>query len=145
MSDERYGDAGLRLLFKIQDACPEAGVASGLLLGAEILLKEFEAAKLQVREIEFQLKDAREAIKVQRREVEDLRTWARQHWDADSPLLKKLDDMLYTPFSDKRDEEPANNYRCLMCGWVSTKESRPLSRGTKVGCPKCGKDAEYGS
>ena len=37
-----------------------------------------------------------------------------------------------------------NEYRCLTCDWVATAESRPLSRGTKVGCPKCGKDATYG-
>lgn len=36
-----------------------------------------------------------------------------------------------------------SNYRCLSCDWVATPESRPLSRGMKVGCPKCGKEAEY--
>lgn len=43
---------------------------------------------------EFQLKDAREAIKTQRREVVELRDWARGHWDADSPLIKRLDGIL---------------------------------------------------
>lgn len=43
--------------------------------------------------------------------------------------------------TEKRKDE--GNYRCRTCGWVATKESRPLSRGTKVGCPKCLGDADY--
>jgi len=42
MEPDRYGDPGLRLLFAIQEACPEAGVASGILVGAEILLREYK-------------------------------------------------------------------------------------------------------
>lgn len=48
--DARYGDPGLELLGKIQEACPEAGIASGLMLGSEILLREFSAMKLQLAE-----------------------------------------------------------------------------------------------
>jgi len=40
--EPRFGDAGLRLLFAIQEACPETGIASGILLGAEILLREYK-------------------------------------------------------------------------------------------------------
>lgn len=41
---EKYGDAGLRLLFEIQDACPDAGIASGLRMGAEVLLRKYKDA-----------------------------------------------------------------------------------------------------
>lgn len=81
------------------------------------LLDEVRKLKLQVREVEFQLNDAREAIKTQRREVKELREWARAHWDADAPLIKKLDGMLYTPFTEKpmSDAIPV----CPNCGVLS--------------------------
>lgn len=56
---ERYGDAGLRLLAAIQDACPEAGIASGLILGSEILLREYKAMKLQNDELRNALEEIR--------------------------------------------------------------------------------------
>lgn len=49
-NQDKYGDAGLRLLFEIQEACAAAGIASGLHLGSEILLKEYKSALLQIRE-----------------------------------------------------------------------------------------------
>jgi len=51
--------------------------------------------------------------------------------------------------SDRKSESevhaPKGNYFCLdpKCGWIATKESRPLSRGLKVGCPVCKGDADY--
>src|SRR5690242_17216727 len=37
------------------------------------------------------------------------------------------------------------NYACddPKCGWRSTDTSRPLSRGTKVGCPDCNGSAHF--
>lgn len=52
MEEQRFGDAGLRLLFAIQEACPETGIASGLVLGSEILLREYKAMKLQNQELQ---------------------------------------------------------------------------------------------
>lgn len=40
-------DDRLKILFEIQEACPEAMIASGLTLGVEILLREFKVMKLQ--------------------------------------------------------------------------------------------------
>lgn len=47
---------------------------------------------------------------------------------------------------EKRVEDKTrNNYFCLdpKCTWQATDESRPLSRGTKVGCPVCKGDADF--
>lgn len=35
------------------------------------------------------------------------------------------------------------DYACNFCDWKSTDTSRPLSRGLKVGCPTCGKEARF--
>jgi len=58
MTDERYGDAGLELLFRIQEACPEAGIASGLRLGAEILLGEYLKLKGQLYTARIDTRDS---------------------------------------------------------------------------------------
>lgn len=52
---EKRGDAGLRLLFEIQDLVPEAGIASGLRLGAEIMLKHFKDLRVRVKQLESAL------------------------------------------------------------------------------------------
>src|SRR5687767_15283055 len=40
--------------------------------------------------------------------------------------------------------QPAGgDYACNFCDWTSTDTSRPLSRGTKVGCPACEKEARF--
>lgn len=46
---------------------------------------------------------------------------------------------------NKRVLAGLGNYFCLdlKCGWTATHESRPLSKGTKVGCPVCNGEADY--
>lgn len=51
------GDA-LRLLFQIQEALPEAGIASGLHLGVEILLKNFKEQKQRIDDLYEALEEA---------------------------------------------------------------------------------------
>lgn len=51
LTENRYGDPGLELLFLIQEECPEAGIASGLRLGAEILLRHYVALKKDRQEV----------------------------------------------------------------------------------------------
>lgn len=42
---ERYGDPGLRALFGLQEVCPEASIASGLVMGAEIAAREMASLR----------------------------------------------------------------------------------------------------
>jgi len=39
--------------------------------------------------------------------------------------------------------QPVGDYACNFCDWKSTDTSRPLSRGTKVGCPACEREARF--
>jgi hypothetical protein len=47
--------------------------------------------------------------------------------------------------TDKSKDDTKNNYFCLneKCGWRAMNESRPLSRGTQVGCPVCNGMADF--
>lgn len=58
---------------------------------------------------------------------------------------QNLDTMIKTVRTQAANRNIAD-YECAAipnCGWKSTDNYRPLSRGTKVGCPRCSGDAKF--
>jgi hypothetical protein len=56
------------------------------------------------------------------------------------PASTEADSASTEQTGERRD---IGDYACSSCGWKSTDESRPLSRGLKIGCPLCGKEARF--
>lgn len=73
----------------------------------------------------------------------DLIKSGEKPFDPSDTFNGKVPKRIGADWREPKETDAPNNYACDTCPWVSTKASRPLSRGTKVGCPECQGSAHF--